>query len=169
MGPDTLLLTGHPTTVSPTVSLLQEPEVGADQVTFTYVAWFLPLVCWVTYSRLRHEWRSLVSLAVPLVLATVWTLLPQKMGPIRMPGRVMSMVTLCTVLLVVVLLDRALARRAAGRPGPSRLTASLLWVAAAIVGAVLLRPELGMAPGGRGRGDSPCASSPPIWPLPAAD
>jgi hypothetical protein len=141
MGPDTLLLIGHPTTVSPTVSFLREPEIGADQVTFTYVAWFLPLVCWVVYSRLRHDWRSLVSLAVPFVLATVWTLLPQRMGPIRMPGRVMSMVTLCAVLLVVVLLERALARRAAGRPGPSRLGVSLLWVAAAIVGAVLLRPS----------------------------
>ena len=143
MGPVTLLLTGHPTTVSPTVSLLEEPGLGADQVTFTYVAWFLPLVCWVVYSRLRHEWRSLVSIVVPLVLATVWTLLPQRMGPIRMPGRVMSVVTLCAVLLVVVLLDRALARSATGRPSLPRVGLSLLWVAAATVGATLLRPSSG--------------------------
>ena len=143
MGPVTLLLTGHPTTVSPTVSLLEEPGLGADQVTFTYVAWFLPLVCWVVYSRLRHEWRSLVSIVVPLVLATVWTLLPQRMGPIRMPGRVMSVVTLCAVLLVVVLLDRALARSATGRPSLPRVGLSLLWVAAATIGATLLRPSSG--------------------------
>jgi hypothetical protein len=143
MDPLTLLLTGHPTTVPSTVSLLEEPGIGADQVPFTYVAWFLPLVCWVVYSRLRREWRSLVSLVVPLVLATVWTLLPYRMGPIRMPGRVMSMVTLSAVLLVVVLLDRAMARGAAGRPSRLRVGLSVLWVAAAAVGAALLRPSSG--------------------------
>ena len=140
------------------MSLLDEPGLGADQVTFTYVAWFLPLVCWVVYSRLRHEWRSLVSLVVPFVLATVWTLLPYRMGPIRMPGRVMSVVTLTAVLLVVVLLDRALDRSAAGRPSPPRVGLSLLWVAAAAVGATLLRPSSGLAPAGRGRWRSPRAS-----------
>jgi hypothetical protein len=141
MDPGTLLLTGQPTVVPPTVRLLDEPGLGADQVPFTYVAWFLPLVCWVAYSRLRHEWRSLVSLVVPLVLATVWTLLPYLMGPIRMPGRVMSVVTLTAVLLVVVLLDRALARDRGGRPSTRRVGLSLLWVAAAGVGAILLRPS----------------------------
>jgi hypothetical protein len=97
----------------------------------------------VLYSRFRHDWRPLVSLVVPLVLATVWTLLPYRMGPIRMPGRVMSMVTLSAVLLVVVLLDRALARGAAGRPSRLRVGLSLLWVAAATVGATLLRPSSG--------------------------
>lgn len=143
MEPITLLLTGHPTVVPPTVGLLDEPGLGADQVPFTYVAWFLPLVCWVAYSRLRHEWRALISLVVPLVLASVWTLLPYLMGPIRMPGRVMSVVTLTAVLLVVVLLDRALARSADGRPSRRRVGLSLLWVAAATIGAAVLRPSSG--------------------------
>ncbi len=141
MDPVTLLLTGHPTTISPTVRWLDEPAIGVDQVTFTYVAWFLPLVCWVVWSRCRHEWRSLVSLVVPFVLASTWTLLPYLMGPIRMPGRVMSMVTLTAVLLVVVLLDRALDRSVGGRPSRLRLALSLLWVAAGAVGATLLRPS----------------------------
>jgi len=143
MDPVTLLLTGHPTTVSPTVRWLDEPGLGVHQVTFTYIAWFLPLVCWVVYSRLRHEWRSLVSLVVPFVLSAAWTLLPYNMGPIRMPGRVMAAVTLTAVLLAVVLLDRALDERAAGRPRPVRLVLSLAWVAAATLGAVLLRPSTG--------------------------
>jgi hypothetical protein len=141
MDPVMVLLTGHPTTVPPNVSLLDEPALGADQVPFTYVAWFLPLVCWVAFLRLRHEWRSLVSVVVPLVLAVVWTLLPYLMGPIRMPGRVMSVVTLTAVLLVVVLLDRALDRSSAGRPALLRVGLSLVWVAAAAVGATLLRPS----------------------------
>lgn len=141
MEPVTTLLAGQPTAVSPTVRLLDEPAVGAAQVTFTYVAWFLPLACWVVYARLRHDWRTLLSLVVPLALAVVWTLLPYYMGPLRMPGRVMAMVTLTAVLLLVVLLDRALDRSAAGRPSPGRLALSLLWVGAAAVGAALLRPS----------------------------
>jgi hypothetical protein len=82
-------------------------------------------------------------LLVPFVLAAVWTLLPYLMGPIRMPGRVMSVVTLTGVLLVVVLLDRGLDRSAAGRPGRGRVGLSLLWVAAAALGATLLRPSSG--------------------------
>jgi hypothetical protein len=141
MNPATLLLAGHPTTVSPTVRLLDEPSLGVSQVTFTYLAWFLPLACWVVYGRLRHEWRSLVSLVVPFALVATWTLLPYNMGPIRMPGRVMSAVTLTGVLLVVVLLDRALDRSARGRPRPVRLALSLAWVAAGAVGAAWLRPS----------------------------
>lgn len=150
MEPVTTLLAGHPTTVSPTVSLLDDPGLGADQVTFTYVAWFLPLACWVVYARLRHDWRSLVSLVVPLALAVVWTLLPYYMGPIRMPGRVMAMVTLTGVLLLVVLLDRALDRAVAGRPSRLRLGLSLLWVAAATVGAALLWPSSAWLQAGAG-------------------
>jgi hypothetical protein len=141
MEPVTALLMGHPTTVSPTVRLLDEPALGVDQVTFTYVAWFLPLACWVVYARLRGEWRSLVSLVVPFVLTLTWTLLPYRMGPIRMPGRVMSAVTLTAVLLLVVIVDRALDRRRHGRPHRARLVLSLVWVVAGGVGALLLRPS----------------------------
>ncbi|MBA2952522.1 hypothetical protein GON03_21100 [Nocardioides sp. MAH-18] len=141
MEPWTALLAGHPTTISPTVSELDEPALGIDQVTFTYVAWFLPLACWVVYARLRHEWRGLVSLVVPFALTLTWTLLPYRMGPIRMPGRVMAAVTLTAVLLVVVLLERALDSRADGRPGRARLALSLSWVAAGAAGATLLRPS----------------------------
>lgn len=141
MDPITALLLAHPTTVPPTVSELDDPTLGIDQVSFTYVAWFLPLACWVVYSRVRHEWRSLVSLVVPLVLMLVWTLLPYRMGPIRMPGRVMAAVTLAAVLLLVVLLDRALARGADGRPARARLALSLAWVAGGALGAALLRPS----------------------------
>lgn len=156
MEPVTTLLAGHPTTVSPTVTVLDDPALGADQVTFTYVAWFLPLACWVVYARLRHDWQSVVSLAVPLALAVVWTLLPYYVGPLRMPGRVMAMVTLTAVLLLVVLLDRALDRSAAGRPSRPRLALSLVWVAAAAAGAALLRPSSGWLQVGAGAAVAAC-------------
>ena len=126
MDPVFLLLTGQPTAVPSTVSLLSSDQHAAavGQISFTYVAWFLPLVCWVGFSRLRRTWTSLISLVVPFVLTVVWTLLPYNMGPIRMPGRVMSIVTLTGVLLLVVLLERTLE----ARPGRRRLGLSLAWV-----------------------------------------
>jgi hypothetical protein len=136
MDPVTLLLTGQPTTVPPSVSYFGV-DSAADQPSFIYVAWFLPLLCWVGFTRLRTGWRSLVSLVVPFVLFVTWTLMPYYMGPIRMPGRVMSVVTLTAVLLVVVLLERTLQ----GRPGRLRVGLSLLWVALAAAGAALLQPH----------------------------
>jgi hypothetical protein len=139
MDPSTLPLIGQPTTVPPSVSTLPNDEavVAAGQIPFTYVAWFLPLVAWVALSRLRQEWTSLVSLVVPFVLSVLWTLLPYNMGPIRMPGRVMSMASLTSILLLVVLLERSLD----GRPSRLRAGLSLLWVGLAAAGAALLYPE----------------------------
>lgn len=137
MDPVTLLLTGQPTTVPPTVTLAPDADVAAGQIPFTYIAWFLPLVCWVVFSRLRREWSSLVSLVVPFVLTVVWTLLPYNMGPIRMPARVMSAVALTAILLLAVLLDRTLD----GRPRRLRVGFSLLWVFLAAAGAALVYPE----------------------------
>ncbi|MBB6628954.1 hypothetical protein H5V45_16635 [Nocardioides sp. KIGAM211] len=136
MDPLTLLLTGQPTTVPPTVDLLPDPVLGARQVPFTYVAWFLPVLLWLDPARLRGRGPTWISLLVPLVLTAVWTLLPYNMGPIRMPGRVMSALSLALVLLVVVLLDRAVVRR----PGPVRIGATLVWAVGAAVLAALLHP-----------------------------
>jgi hypothetical protein len=146
MDPLTLLLTGQPTTVPASVSEAPNEDRAAGQIPFTYVAWFLPLVCWVGFSRLRRDWTSLVSLVVPLVLAAVWTLLPYNMGPIRMPGRVMSVVSLTAILLVAVLLERTLE----ARPGRLRVGLSLLWVALAAAGAALVYPESALLQVGAG-------------------
>jgi hypothetical protein len=137
MDPVMLLLTGQPTAVPTSVG--DPGTVEASQITFTYVAWFLPLLCWVGLSRLRREWTSLVSLVFPFVLMVGWTLLPYNTGPIRMPGRVMSVVTLTTVLLLAVLLERTLALER--RPGRLRLGVSLLWVALAAIGAGIVYPD----------------------------
>jgi hypothetical protein len=137
MDPNTLLLTGQPTTVISSISELDDRQLGARQIPFSYIAWFLPLVCWVRPSRFRREWTSLVSLVLPLVLTVAWTLLPYNMGPIRMPGRVMSVVSLTAILLLVVLLERSLDRP----PGRWRAGASLVWVGLAAVGAALMHPD----------------------------
>lgn len=139
MDPLTLLLTGHPTTVPPSVSELPDPVLGARQIPFSYIAWFLPVLLWVDPARLRGRWWPWVSLLVPLVLTVVWTLLPYNMGPIRMPGRVMSVVSLAAILLVVVLLERAVVRR----PGPVRIGATLLWAIGAAILAGVLHPASG--------------------------
>ncbi len=146
MDPVTLPLTGQPTTVPPSVGQEANEKEAAAQVSFTYVAWFLPLLCWVGFSRLRRESTSLVSLVVPFVLTVAWTLLPYNMGPIRMPGRVMSIVSLTAILLLTVLLERTLQ----GRPGQLRVGLSLLWVALAAAGAALVYPDTALLQVGGG-------------------
>jgi hypothetical protein len=145
MDPVTFLLSAHPTAVPPSVPRSTAGPADAlrfaRQVPFSYIAWFLPLVLWVDLRRLRRQWRSLVSLAVPFVLLVVWTLLPYQMGPIRMPGRVMSVATLATVLLLAVVLERAGLRR----PAPGRLLLSVAWaVGAAFLAALLFTPRAGL-------------------------
>ena len=135
------LLTGHPTAVPVAVSDHGHGRTWVHQLPFSYIAWFLPLVLWVDASRLRREWRSLVSLGAPFVLLIVWTLLPYNMGPIRMPGRVMSAATLATVVLLVVLLERTGLRR----PGRLRLGLSIAWaLAAAGIAAAVYPPLAGL-------------------------
>lgn len=141
LDPVDALLTSHPTAVPHAVADHGHGKTWVNQVPFTYIAWFLPLVLWVDLARLRRQWRSLVSLAAPFVLLVVWTMLPYQMGPIRFPGRVMSAATLATVVLVVVVLERAGLRR----PDRLRLGLSIAWaLAAAGVAALVFPPMAGL-------------------------
>ena len=80
------------------------------------------------------------------MLTVAWTLLPYNMGPIRMPGRVMLIVSLTAILLLAVLLERTLQ----GRPGRLRVGLSLLWVALAAAGAALVYPDTALLQVGGG-------------------
>ena len=155
-GTPTILLTGHPTTVSPTVGLLDEPGLGADQVPFTYVVWFLPLVCWVAFSfPARVAFPGLLGRSARPRNRLDLAPLPDGSDPDAWPGDVRGHPE-CG----------APGRRAprpgdgperGGPPGPLRVGLSLVWVTAA---ASVRRcyAELGVAPAAGGAvvaGESP--------------
>jgi hypothetical protein len=68
------------------------------------------------------------------------------MGPIRMPARVMFIVSLTAILLLAVLLERTLD----ARPRRFRVALSLLWVALASAGAALVYPDSALLQFGAG-------------------
>lgn len=72
-----------------------------------YISWLLPLLALLDWSRVRESARGLASLWFMLTAATLWVLGPSNLGPVRVQMRLMPVVALCTVLVLVVLLDRA--------------------------------------------------------------
>lgn len=89
-----------------------------------YIAWFLPLVAFLSWRRIRSyapQIRDILSFAA---LSLMFVLLPSTMGPLRYPARFMPYLALVCILLCVVLISRARAER------PSKL--SLLGATGAI-------------------------------------
>jgi hypothetical protein len=89
-----------------------------------YIAWFLPLVAFLSWRRIRAYAPQIKDILLFAALSLMFVLLPSTLGPLRYPARFMPYVSLVCVLLCVVLLSHALAKL------PSRL--SLLGATGAI-------------------------------------
>lgn len=89
-----------------------------------YIAWFLPLVAFLSWRRIRAYAPHIKDILFFAGLAVMFVLLPSTVGPLRYPARFMPYLALVCILLCVVLIARALA------PHPSKL--SLLGATGAI-------------------------------------
>lgn len=72
-----------------------------------YIAWFLPLLAFIDFGRLRMLLRSRRSIVVVLIAALIGVLLPSDFGPLRFPVRMMPYLTLAVLLLMAVALSHA--------------------------------------------------------------
>lgn len=122
------------TSVLPTASV---HGTSLHLLPYGYAVWFLPVLLWLDFAKLRKTWRPLAG----LVLITVVTLLivdgPSRMGALRWPLRLQTFLVQMLVVLCVVLVSRYVVRR----PSRARLGASLLWVLLAGVVAVFRAPS----------------------------
>ena len=89
-----------------------------------YIAWFLPLVAFLSWRRIRGYAPEIRDILFFAALSLMFVLLPSTVGPLRYPARFMPYLALVCVLLCVVLLSHALASH------PSKL--SLLGATGAI-------------------------------------
>ncbi len=89
-----------------------------------YIAWFLPLVAFLSWRRIRAYAPQIRDILFVGVLSLMFVLLPSTVGPLRYPARFMPYLALVCVLLCVVLVSHTLAQR------PSKL--SLLGATGAI-------------------------------------
>ena len=80
-----------------------------------YIAWFLPAIAFVSWSRFKKLSPELRDLFFFLAAALAFVLLPTTIGPLRYPARFMPYVATGAVLLVIVALARA-RRPHIGRP-----------------------------------------------------
>ena len=86
----------------------------------TYIAWFLPLIALVDFTRLNELLRSRISLVVMFGAAIIGVLAPAQVGPLRFPVRVLPFVAAVVVLITVLALSRA----RVARPGVRHLVAA---------------------------------------------
>lgn len=81
-----------------------------------YIAWFLPLVAFLSWRRIRAYAPQIRDILFFAALSVMFVLLPSTVGPLRYPARFMPYLALVCVLLCVVLLSQALAKH------PSKLS-----------------------------------------------
>jgi hypothetical protein len=80
-----------------------------------YIAWFLPAIAFVSWSRFKQLAPELRDLFLFLTASVAFVLLPTTIGPLRYPARFMPYVATGAVLLVIVALARS-RRSHIGRP-----------------------------------------------------
>ncbi|MDQ0690381.1 hypothetical protein [Arthrobacter sp. W4I7] len=80
-----------------------------------YIAWFLPAIAFVSWSRFKNLAPELRDLFFFLAAAVAFVLLPTVIGPLRYPARFMPYVAMGAVILVIVSVARA-RRPFIGRP-----------------------------------------------------
>ena len=97
---------------------------GYAPAPIVYVAWFLPVLAFVDWSRARHLLRRHVDLLIVLAVAGALVLGPSDIGPLRFPVRLMPYVSLSAVAAVVVVLTAASARPVTR----SRFLLAVAWV-----------------------------------------
>jgi hypothetical protein len=75
-------------------------------VPLLYVAWFLPVLAVVDFSKVREASRELMALWVVGLLSLALTLAPSDLGPLRFPVRIMPYVSLAVLLALAVTVSR---------------------------------------------------------------
>lgn len=75
-----------------------------------YIAWFLPLLAFVDFGRLRQVLRTRVSIVIILIMGLVGVLLPSDFGALRFPVRMMPYVTMALLVLLAVAMSHARAQ-----------------------------------------------------------
>lgn len=79
---------------------------GFATVPLLYVAWFLPALSIVDYSKVKAASRELTALWVVGVLSLALSLAPSDLGPLRFPIRIMPYVSLTGLLVLSVMVSR---------------------------------------------------------------
>jgi hypothetical protein len=79
---------------------------GFATVPLLYVAWFLPVLAIVDYSKVRAAGRELSALWFVGLLSLALTLAPSDLGPLRFPIRIMPYVSLAVLLTLAVMVSR---------------------------------------------------------------
>jgi len=108
------------------------PGTSEHLVPFAYLVWFLPVVAWLDWRRLRAGWRPISGLLFFLLATLVIVDGLGQLGPLRWPLRLQPFLVEALVVTVAVTWTRFGLRRPSGR----RLAVSLGWVA--IAGALSL-------------------------------
>lgn len=103
---------------------------------YAYAVWFLPVLLWLDFAKLRKTWRPLAGLFFVAVVTLLVVDGPSRLGPLRWPLRLQTFLVQMLVVLCVVLVSRYVVRR----PSRARLGASLVWVLLAGVVAVFRAP-----------------------------
>jgi hypothetical protein len=113
------------------------PSASQHLLPYVYVAWFLPLVLWLDWTRARREWRPLGGLLLFTLATLVLVDGPAQIGPLRWPLRLQPFLVVALVVLLVVAWHRF-----GLRASPRRLALSLAWVAVAGLLALLRAPSM---------------------------
>ncbi len=79
---------------------------GFATVPLLYVAWFLPLIAVVDYSKVKAASREMSALWFVGVVSLALTLAPSDLGPLRFPIRIMPYVSLAVLLTFSVMISR---------------------------------------------------------------
>ena len=79
---------------------------GFATVPLLYVAWFLPVLAIVDYSKVKAASRELTAIWVVGLLSLAMTLAPSDLGPLRFPIRIMPYVSLAVLLALSVMVSR---------------------------------------------------------------
>jgi hypothetical protein len=103
------------------------PGTTANLLPYAYLAWLLPVACWIDFRRARAEWRPLGGLLLFTggVFVTVDGI--SQLGPLRWPLRLAPFLVMALAVLLVV----AWHRFGLARPSRRRLAWSLGWAVAA--------------------------------------
>jgi hypothetical protein len=105
------------------------PGTTSNLIPYAYLAWLLPILCWIDFRRVREGWRPLAGLLLLTVLALGTVDGISRLGPLRWPLRLAPFL----VVALAVLLAVAWHRFGVARPSRRRLAWSLGWVVAATV------------------------------------
>lgn len=123
------------TSVLPTAAF---QGISQHLIPYAYAVWFLPVLAWVDFGKVRQTWRPLTGLTFMTVTTLLIVNASAPMGPLRWPLRMQTFLVQMLVVLCVVLLSRYAVRR----PSVGRLVVALVWVVLAGVVVVIEAPSI---------------------------